>query len=215
MSELLRVFLVDDHDVVRAGMRAILTDSFDIVGEADNADDAIEMIVNRAPDVVVLDVKLPGGGGSAVIEAVRRHNSDIKFMALTVSTSRDDVAEMMKAGVDGYITKTTMGDALPSLIEQTAEGLKPVSPDVAGYLLDIAESISTDSSIANLTPREREVVNLIARGYTYKETASRLQMAVKTLENHMGHIFHKLSIASRHELTRIAYDEGYIRPDDD
>lgn len=100
------------------------------------------------------------------------------------------------------------------LIGQGAPGTAFTS--LAGsYLLDIAESISTDSSISNLTPREREVVNLIARGYTYKETASRLQMAVKTLENHMGHIFHKLSIASQHELTRIAYDEGYIRPDDD
>lgn len=214
MDDRLRVFLVDDHDVVRAGIRAILSDSFDIVGEADNVGDAIEMILNRKPDVVVLDVKLPGGGGDAVIDAVRRVNDEVKFMALTVATSREYVAQMMKAGVDGYVTKSTLGDALPSMIEQTAEGLRPVSADVAGYLLDIAESISTDSSMSNLTPREREVVNLIARGYTYKETAGRLDMAVKTLENHMGNIFAKLSIASRHELTRIAYDEGYVRPDD-
>lgn len=214
MDDRLRVFLVDDHDVVRAGIRAILSDSFDIVGEADNVGDAIEMILNRKPDVVVLDVKLPGGGGDAVIDAVRRVNDEVKFMALTVATSREYVAQMMKAGVDGYVTKSTLGDALPSMIEQTAKGLRPVSADVAGYLLDIAESISTDSSMSNLTPREREVVNLIARGYTYKETAGRLDMAVKTLENHMGNIFAKLSIASRHELTRIAYDEGYVRPDD-
>lgn len=210
----LKVFLVDDHDVVRAGMRAILTGTYDIVGEADNVDSAIELILDRDPEVVVLDVKLPGGGGGAVIEAVRRKSPAVKFMALTVSTSREDVAEMMKAGVDGYVTKSTLGDALPAMIEQTAEGLRPVSADVAGYLLDIAESIKTDSSIANLTPREREVVNLIARGYSYRETAGRLDMAVKTLENHMGNIFDKLSIASRHELTRIAYDEGYVRPDD-
>lgn len=214
MDDRLRVFLVDDHDVVRAGIRAILSDSFDIVGEADNVGDAIEMILNRKPDVVVLDVKLPGGGGDAVIDAVRRVNDEVKFMALTVATSREYVAQMMKAGVDGYVTKSTLGDDLPSMIEQTAKGLRPVSADVAGYLLDIAESISTDSSMSNLTPREREVVNLIARGYTYKETAGRLDMAVKTLENHMGNIFAKLSIASRHELTRIAYEEGYVRPDD-
>ncbi len=213
MSNPLRVFLVDDHDVVRAGMKAILDDQFDVVGEADNAESAIELIIDRDPDLVVLDVKMPGGGGAAVIEGVRKRRSEVKFMALTVSTSREDVAQMMKAGVDGYITKTTMGNALPDLIREAAEGQKPVSPDVAGYLLDIAESISTDSSIAQLTPREREVVSLIARGYSYRETAQRLDMAVKTLENHMGNIFDKLSIASRHELTRIAYDEGYVRPE--
>ena len=207
--------MVDDHDVVRAGMKALLDDSFDVIGEADNVDSAIELITERDPDLVVLDVKLPGGGGSAVIEAVRPKRPDVKFMALTVSTSREDVAQMLNTGVDGYITKTTMGDELLKFIKQTAEGLKPVSPDVAGYLLDIDESISTDSALARLTPREREVVNLIARGYTYRETASRLEMAVKTLENHMGHIFDKLSVASRHELTALAYEEGYVRPDDD
>jgi DNA-binding NarL/FixJ family response regulator len=196
-------------------MKALLDDSFDVIGEADNVDSAIELIVERDPDLVVLDVKLPGGGGSAVIEAVRPRRPDVKFMALTVSTSREDVAQMLNTGVDGYITKTTMGDELPKFIKQTAEGLKPVSPDVAGYLLDIDESISMDSALARLTPREREVVNLIARGYTYRETASRLGMAVKTLENHMGHIFDKLSVASRHELTALAYEEGYVRPDDD
>ena len=215
MADRLRIFLVDDHDVVRAGMKALLDDSFDVIGEADNVDSAIELITERDPDLVVLDVKLPGGGGSAVIEAVRPKRPDVKFMALTVSTSREDVAQMLNTGVDGYITKTTMGDELPKFIKQTAEGLKPVSPDVAGYLLDIDESISTDSALARLTPREREVVNLIARGYTYRETASRLEMAVKTLENHMGHIFDKLSVASRHELTALAYEEGYVRPDDD
>ncbi len=215
MADRLRIFLVDDHDVVRAGMKALLDDSFDVIGEADNVDSAIELIVERDPDLVVLDVKLPGGGGSAVIEAVRPKRPDVKFMALTVSTSREDVAQMLNTGVDGYITKTTMGDELPKFIKQTAEGLKPVSPDVAGYLLDIDESISTDSALARLTPHEREFVNLIARGYTYRETASRLEMAVKTLENHMGHIFDKLSVASRHELTALAYEEGYVRPDDD
>jgi DNA-binding NarL/FixJ family response regulator len=215
VGDQLRIFLVDDHDVVRAGMRALLDDSFDIVGEADNVDSAIELILDRRPELVVLDVKLPGGGGAAVIDAVRRLDPEIIFMALTVSTSREDVAQMMNAGVDGYVTKSTMGGDLPDLITQTAQGLRPVSPDVAGYLLDIDESISTDSSISRLTPREREVVNLIARGYTYREASDRLGMAVKTLENHMGHIFEKLSVASRHELTALAYEEGYVRPDDE
>ena len=211
----LQIFLVDDHDVVRAGMKALLDDSFDVVGEADNVDSAIELINDRDPELVVLDVKLPGGGGAAVIDGVRRIRPDVKFMALTVSTSREDVAQMMNAGVDGYITKSTMGNELPKFIKEAAEGLKPVSPDVAGYLLDIDEGISVESSIARLTPREREVVNLIARGYTYRETADRLGIAVKTLENHMGHIFEKLSVASRHELTALAYEEGYVRPDDE
>ena len=213
MTDPLEIFLVDDHDVVRAGMKALLDDSFDVIGEADNVASAIELIVERDPELVVLDVKLPGGGGSAVIEGARSRRPDVKFMALTVSTSREDVAQMLDAGVDGYITKNTMGNELPKFINQTAQGLKPVSPDVAGYLLDIDEGISTESALARLTPREREVVNLIARGYTYKETATRLEIAVKTLENHMGHIFEKLSVASRHELTALAYEEGYVRPD--
>lgn len=208
-----RIFLVDDHDVVRAGMKAILNDSFDVVGEAANVDDAIEQINDTHPEVVVLDVKLPGGGGAAIIEAVRPRHPEVKFMALTVSTSREDVAQMMDAGVDGYVTKATLGGDLPDLICQTAAGLRPVSADVAGFLLDIDENIRKDSSIARLTPREREVVSLIARGYTYREAADRLGIAVKTLESHMVSIFDKLSIASRHELTALAYEEGYVRTD--
>ncbi len=211
----LRVILVDDHDVVRAGMRAILEGSFEVVGEADNVDSAVELILERSPDVVVLDVRLPGGGGEAVVAAVRPKAPNVKFMALTVSTSREDVMRLMEAGIDGYVTKSTLGTDLPDLIAQTAAGARPVSPDVAGYLLDIDERITTDASLTRLSPREREVVNLIARGYSYRETAARLEMSIKTLENHMSHIFDKLSVVSRHELTALAYDEGYLRPDND
>lgn len=205
-----KIFLVDDHDVVRAGMKAVLSEDFDIVGEAADVGTAVEGILATDPELVVLDVKLPGGGGSAVIPQVRSQRPDIKFMALTVSTSRDDVVQMMQAGVDGYITKTTMSTELPLLIEETAEGGRPVSPEVAAYLLDIDEDIAAGSSIERLTPREREVVNLIARGYSYRETANRLSISVKTLESHMGHIFEKLSVASRHELAALAYEEGYV-----
>lgn len=205
-----RIFLVDDHDVVRAGMKAVLSETFEIVGEAEDVASAVEGILATLPELVVLDVKLPGGGGSAVIPQVRKHRPDIKFMALTVSTSRDDVVQMMHAGVDGYITKTTMSTELPKLIEETAEGGRPVSPEVAAYLLDIDEDIAAGSSIERLTPREREVVNLIARGYSYRETANRLSISVKTLESHMGNIFEKLSVASRHELAALAYEEGYV-----
>lgn len=205
-----RIFLVDDHEIVRAGMKSILTESFDVVGEAADVDSAISGILETTPELVVLDVKLPGGGGAEVIRGVRNQNPEILFMALTVSSSRDDVVNMMQAGVDGYVTKTTLTDELPHLIEQTASGQRPVSPDVAGFLLDIDEDIAAESSIQRLTPREREVVNLIARGYSYRETANRLSISVKTLESHMGNIFEKLSVASRHELAALAYEEGYV-----
>jgi DNA-binding NarL/FixJ family response regulator len=209
-----RIFLVDDHDVVRAGIKAVLGNRFDIVGEAADVSSAVEGILATRPELVVLDVKLPGGGGAEVIARVDAVIPDVKYMALTVVTSRDDVVQMMQAGVDGYITKTTASTELPDLVEQTVEGLRPVSPDVAGFLLDIDEDIAAGSSIERLTPREREVVNLIARGYSYRETAGRLSISVKTLESHMGHIFEKLSVASRHELAALAYEEGYVdRPD--
>lgn len=170
------------------------------------------MICERLPDVVVLDVHLPGGGGSVVIDAVRRDCPDVLFMALTVSTSRDDVMRLLDSGVDGYITKTTIGADLSDLVRQTAAGARPVSPEVAGYLLDIDETIA-GSALARLTPREREVVNLIARGYTYRDCSQRMGITVKTLENHMSKIFEKLSVASRHELTAFAYEKGVLRPD--
>lgn len=212
MSEKIRILLVDDHEIVRTGTRTILDGEFEVVGEADNVESAIELIEERLPDVVVLDVHLPGGGGSAVIDAVRPRHPDVLFMALTVSTSRDDVMRLLNSGVDGYITKNTMGADLPDLIRQTASGARPVSPEVAGYLLDIDETIA-DKSLARLTPREREVVNRIARGYTYKECAERLGITVKTLENHLSHIFEKLSVASRHELTALAYEKGVLNTD--
>ena len=205
-----RIFLVDDHDVVRAGMKAVLRDRFDIVGEAGDVPEAVAGVLSTRPELVVLDVKLPGGGGAEVVGAVRAVLPKVKFMALTVSSSRDDVVHMMQAGVDGYITKTTASAELPDLVDQTMLGLRPVSPDVAAFLLDIDEDIDVCSSIERLTPREREVVNLIARGYSYRETAGRLSISVKTLESHMGNIFEKLSVASRHELAALAYQEGYV-----
>lgn len=210
MTERRRIYLVDDHDVVRTGMKAVLADRFEIVGEAADVSTAIREICELDPDAVVLDVKLPGGGGAAVIPAVRPHCPDVKFMALTVSSSRDDVVRMMQAGVDGYVTKTTKSNELPDLIDQTIDGQRPVSPDVAGFLLDIDEGIAAETAIERLTPREREVVALIARGYSYRETAKRLSISVKTLESHMGNIFEKLSVASRHELAALAYEEGYV-----
>jgi DNA-binding NarL/FixJ family response regulator len=215
MSERTRVFLVDDHDVARAGARHYLEGRFEIVGEADNAGDAIDLICEREPDLVLLDVRLPGGGGASVVDAVHRCKPAIRFLAFTVSTSRDDVIRLLQAGVDGYVTKATFGSELPDLVEMAASGARPISPDVAGYLLDIDENIVAASGIEKLTPRERQVVRLIARGYTYRETSDRLDISVKTLETHMHHIFHKLGIATRHELSALAFETGFVRPDSD
>jgi DNA-binding NarL/FixJ family response regulator len=151
-----KIFLVDDHDVVRAGMKSVLDESFDIVGEAADVNEAVAGILATNPEMVVLDVKLPDGNGADVIERVRRTRPGVKFMALTVSTSRDDVVRLMQAGVDGYITKTTASNELPHLIDQTLEGQRPVSADVAAFMLDIDEDIEVGSTIQRLTPRERE-----------------------------------------------------------
>jgi DNA-binding NarL/FixJ family response regulator len=215
MTEPIRVFLVDDHDVARAGARHYLEGRFEIVGEADNTSDAIDLICEREPDVVLLDVRLPGGGGAAVVDAVRRRKPTIRFLAFTVSTSRADVVRLLQAGVEGYVTKATFGSELPDLVEMAAAGARPISPDVAGYLLDIDEGIVPAAGIEKLTPRERDVVRLIARGYTYRETSDRLGISVKTLETHMHHIFDKLGIATRHELSALAFETGFVRPEPD
>jgi len=215
VSERLSVFLVDDHDVARAGARHYLEGRFDIVGEADNAIDAAEMIPDRNPDVVLLDVRLPGGGGTYVVEQVRKTTPSIRFLAFTVSAERHDVLRLLQAGVDGYVTKSTFGPDLPDLVYATATDQRPISADVAGFLLDIDEDIVEVAGIEKLTPREHDVVNLIARGYTYRETAARMEISVKTLETHMRHIFDKLGVASRHALSRIAYETGFIRADDE
>ncbi len=210
-----RILLVDDHETTRSGTRHYLENRFDVVGEADHVDAAIDLIRERVPDLVVLDVRLPGGGGRAVVNAVHRTHPDVRFLAFTMSTSREDVLQLLEAGVDGYITKTTYGSDLPDLVDQALSGGRPISREVAAYLLDIDEDIVEISGIERLTLRERDVVNLIARGYTYRETSGRLGIAVKTLESHISRIFEKLGVASRHQLAALAYDAGFVRPDDD
>lgn len=207
------VFIVEDHPLVRRGIEAVIARHYRLAGSADEVGSAVELILERKPDLVLLDVKIDGGGGSAVVEAVRRHDSDIRFLALTVSASRDDVVRMFQSGIDGYVVKTADEDFVLDAIAQTLGGGRPVSPEVAGFLLDIDRDIPDAVGLARLTPREREVTTLIARGYSYREAATTLAMSVKTLENHMHHIFTKLGLASRHELTRVAYESGFLRPD--
>lgn len=215
MSEPARIFLVDDHDVVRRGTRSLLEGTFEIAGEADTVDDAIELILEQEPDLVLLDLRLPGGGGAVVLDAVRRIHPDIKFVAFTSSTSRKDVVRLVNLGVDGYITKSEDETRLPDLLERALAGSRPISRDVAAHLLGLDDDITEASGLEKLTPREREVINLMARGYTYRETSSRLEIAVKTLESHISNIFSKLEIATRGQLTALAYEAGFIRPEDD
>lgn len=209
------VFIVEDHPLVRKGIEAVISKRYLLAGSADEVTTAVEMIRERAPDLVLLDVKIPGGGGAAVVEAVRRFDADVRILVLSVSTSREDVVRMFDAGIDGYLVKTADEHFVLDAIEQTLAGAKPVSPEVAGFLLNIDRDIPDAAGIERLTPRERDVTTLIARGYSYRETAATLSISVKTLENHMHHIFAKLGLASRHELTRLAYETGFLRPHDE
>lgn len=196
------------------GLTEYLTDDFDIVGTASEAAPAIDLILDRAPDLVLLDIKFPGGGGAAVIEGVRRLNPNIKFLAFTVSTSAEDVVQLFRAGVDGYVVKTTEGHQLKEQIEIALAGGRPVSRAVAGYLLDIDDFASTRTEMEGLTPREREVVDLIARGFRYRDAARELGISSRTLETHMKHIFEKLGVASRNEVTYMAFRTGFVQPGD-
>lgn len=208
------VFVVDDHPVMRNGIVAALERHFRVVGSAGAVGEAVEGIVATVPDLVVLDVNIPFGGGKEVIRAVRARHLDPRFLAYTALTSRDDVASMFSAGVDGYITKGEGGDEMVRAVEAVLDGARPVSRDVAGFMLDIDEAVVSDAGVTRLTPREREVCERIALGDTYRECAARLGMSVKTLENHMDHVFRKLEVQSRHQLTARLIEDGFIRPGD-
>jgi DNA-binding NarL/FixJ family response regulator len=206
------IFLVDDHDTVRAGTRSFLSE-FDIVGEAANTTDAITGILESRPDVALIDVHIDvPKGGAEVVTAIKEVAPEIKCLAFTVSTTRSDVAALLAAGVDGYITKSTPGEQLPAIVYDVLDGGTPISREVASYLLDIDSAAEQLSLIDRLTPRERDVVLHIARGYTYRESAAKLGMKVKTLETHMSHIFEKLGVATRAELSFLAYETGMVDP---
>ncbi len=207
-----RVFIIEDHPLMLYGIQKVLEDRYDLVGSASEAKPAIEMILERAPDLVLLDVHFDGGGGSAVIEGVKGHNRQTKFLAYTVSTSAEDVVRMFRAGVDGYVVKRADEFELAEKIDQVLAGGRPVSRYVANYLMQIDDVASTNSDVESLTPKEREVMTLIARGYKYREVARELNISIKTLEAHMKHIFDKLGVASRHQVTRLAFETGFIEP---
>ena len=210
-----RVFLVDDHRLFLSGVRAELADRLDIVGEALDVESAVEGIRRTAPDVVLLDVHLPGGGGKAVIEPVRRAQPGVVFLALSVSDAAEDVIAVIRAGARGYVTKTISSDDLAAAVERVREGDAVFSPRLAGFVLDafagdLPAGAALDPELDQITPREREVLRLLARGYTYKEIARRLEVSVKTVETHVSSVLRKLQLSSRHELTRWATDRRLI-----
>jgi len=209
----LRVFLVDDHHLFRSGVRAELGDTVEVVGEASEVEAAIEMIGEREPDVVLVDVHMPAGGGERVIRAVHARHPDVRFLALSVSDAADDVIAVIRAGARGYVTKTISGPELTEAIGRVAVGDAVFSPQLAGFVLDAFASAppgAIDPELDQLTTREREVLRHIARGYAYKEIARELSISVKTVETHVSSVLRKLQLSNRHELTRWAAERRIV-----
>jgi DNA-binding NarL/FixJ family response regulator len=209
----LSVFLVDDHQLFLSGVRTELRDAFEIAGEASSVEEAVAGIVETKPGVVLLDVHMPGGGGKAVIEGSAASCPATRFLALSVSDAAEDVIGVIRAGARGYVTKTISPDDLIGAIRRVSEGDAVFSPRLAGFVLDAFAGEpfrSTDPELDSLTQREREVLRHIARGYTYKETASALFISVKTVESHVSAVLRKLQLSSRYELTRWAADRRLV-----
>jgi DNA-binding NarL/FixJ family response regulator len=208
-----RVVLVDDHALFRAGVRGELGDAVEILGEADSVATAVPLIRELDPDVVLLDVHLPDGGGEAVIAGVAPERPGVRFLALSVSDAAEDVIGVIRAGARGYVTKTISGGELADAIRRVADGDAVFSPRLAGFVLDAFRAgvrIHGDAELEELTAREREVLQLIARGYRYKEIAGRLHLSVKTVEGHVSSVLRKLQLSSRAELTRWAAERRLI-----
>jgi DNA-binding NarL/FixJ family response regulator len=208
-----RVVLVDDHELFRAGVRGELGERVAVVGEAGSVAEAVPVIRETDPDVVLLDVHLPDGGGEAVIAQVAIERPGVRFLALSVSDAAEDVIGVIRAGARGYVTKTISAEELADAVVRVAEGDAVFSPRLAGFVLDAfraGERVQSDAELDELTPREREVLQLIARGYRYKEIAARLHLSVKTIESHVSSVLRKLQLSSRHELTRWAAERRLI-----
>ena len=210
---MIRVFIVDDHDLFRSGVRSELPDVVEVIGDASEVEPAIEMILDRIPDVVLLDVHMPDGGGKRVLEEVHAVNEHIVFLALSASDAAEDVVAIVRAGARGYVTKTISPEELGEAIQRVHDGDAVFSPKLAGFVLDAFSSIALadiDPELDQLTEREREVLQHIARGYTYKEIGERLFISVKTVETHVSAVLRKLQLSNRHELTRWATDRKLI-----
>ena len=213
-----RVFLVDDHGLFRAGVRAELdsiTDEIEVVGEAGTVGEAVAGIGHHKPDVVLLDVHMPDGGGAEVLRKVRTSHPDVVFLALSVSDAAEDVIAVIRAGARGYVTKTISSQELVRAVTRVSDGDAVFSPRLAGFVLDAfadrpgAAPIS-DPELDLLTPRERDVLRLLARGYAYKEIASELFISVKTVETHVSSVLRKTQLSNRYELSRWASDRRLV-----
>jgi DNA-binding NarL/FixJ family response regulator len=208
------VVIVDDHAMFRAGVRAELGQAVAVVGEAADVDSAVAAVVEHQPEVVLLDVHLPGGGGAEVMRRTTGKAGATRFLALSVSDAAEDVIGTIRAGARGYVTKTITGPELVDAIDRVASGDAVFSPRLAGFVLDaFAGTIAVaqvDEDLDRLTEREREVMRLIARGYSYKEVAAELFISIKTVETHMSSVLRKLQLSSRHELTRWASDRRLL-----
>ena len=209
-----RVVLVDDHAMFRAGVRAELGGQVDVVGEAGSPAEAVAVIRAQRPDVVLLDVHMPDGGGLAVLEQIGDSLPDTRFLALSVSDAAEDVIALIRAGARGYVTKTISPADLADAVRRVADGDVVFSPRLAGFVLDAFRDApvtpSVDPEFDQLTPREREVLRLLARGYAYKEIAAELFISIKTVETHASNVLRKLQLSSRHQLTRWAADRRML-----
>lgn len=220
MSQL-RVFLVDDHAMIRSGVRAELgadpEATLAVVGEAGNVEDAVRGILETLPDVVLLDVHMPSGGGRAVLDQVRGKAPTVRFLALSVSDAAEDVIGVIRGGARGYITKTISGGDLRDAVSRVAAGDAIFSPRLAGFVLDafasgpaaVSEDVA-EKELDLLSAREREVMRLLARGYTYREIGQQLFISIKTVETHASNVLRKLQVSNRNELTRWAADRRIV-----
>lgn len=207
------IYLVDDHELFLSGVRTELTERFDLAGWSTDVDEAIDAIRKSRPDVVLVDVHMPGGGGLAVINNVLDTNPDVRFLALSVSDAPEDVIAMIRAGARGYVTKSIGPEDLASAVERIAAGDAVFSPRLAGFVLDAFSDtvpVDADPELDSLTPREREVLRQIAKGYAYKQVASRLSISVKTVETHVSAVLRKLQLSNRHELARWATERRIV-----
>jgi len=209
-----RVAIVDDHAIFRAGVAAELKAGVEVIGEASTVREAVSLIAAKQPDVVLLDVHMPDGGGQEVIRQTLTSHPEIKFLALSVSAAPEDVVAIVRAGARGYVTKTISGPDLLDAIERVKQGDAVFSPQLAGFVLDAfsgrMDPEASDAELDLLTPREQEVLRLIARGYLYKEIARRLGISVKTVEAHASSVLRTLQLSTRHELSRWAAERDLI-----
>ena len=208
-----RVVLVDDHHLFRAGVRSELDGLVEVLGDAATVEQAVACVREKEPDVVLLDVQMPGGGGAEVIRQVTRTHPAMRFLALSVSDAPEDVIAIIRAGARGYVTKTISGAELADAVRRVNDGDAVFSPRLAGFVLDaFAGSLpaQVDPELDQLTAREREVLQLIARGYMYKEIAVRLGISAKTVEAHVSAVLRKLQLSNRHELSRWAVERRLL-----